>query len=177
MTQKILGDPKHPITVMLLYIFSIESFINPIINSAFKKRKYRKVFTLGPFSTSIFSILQNASENRVDIDKLSKKFQNITLFRGCGLTYDQIIEYQRLVDKRHEKDGPAGSWIYEGDQMKMALFGFVSASFSRSFAENNAFSDKNEKKISTLIVIEWAGEQEDSEEEELPKYTSEPELI
>ena len=86
MTQKILSDPKHPITVMLLYCYSIQSFIHPIVNSAFKKRNHRKVFTMGPFATSLLSILHNASENRVDIDK--SRFQNITMFRGLGLTLD-----------------------------------------------------------------------------------------
>lgn len=95
---------------------------------------------MGPFATSLYSILQNASENRVDIDKT--RFQNITLFRGCGLTLDQISEFQMLVGKKHEKDGPAGSWIYEGDDVMMSLYGFVSASLSREFAEKNAYSDK-----------------------------------
>ena len=47
-----------------------------------------------------------------------------------------------LVGKKYQKDGPAGSWVNEGDDVMMSLYGFVSASLSREFAEKNAYSEK-----------------------------------
>jgi hypothetical protein len=34
MNDKILADPNHPVTAMLLYCYSIETFIYPVINAA-----------------------------------------------------------------------------------------------------------------------------------------------
>ena len=57
----------------------------------------------------------------------------------------------------------------------MTLFGFVSTTFNRNLAESFAFSKESDKKFSTLIIIEWAGEQDDDPDDEI-SLTSEPQI-
>jgi hypothetical protein len=55
----------------------------------------------------------------------------------------------------------------------MSLNGFISATFNREIAEQNAYLNLKDKRLPTLIIIEWAGEQEDDNE----SLTTEPELF
>ena len=56
----------------------------------------------------------------------------------------------------------------------MSLQGFISATFNREIAEQNAYLNLKDKRLPTLIIIEWAGEQEEDDNESL---TTEPELV
>ena len=73
---------------MLLYCYSIESFIYSVINAASRECDVAKAKTIGPYATALFKIISCASRNREDL--AFSKFDNITLFRGSGLNEQQI---------------------------------------------------------------------------------------
>ena len=69
---KILQDPQHPVTELLLYCYSIRSQVFAAIESISKKKDAAKVATLGPYLTVLFWIASWAAENRQDISLASK---------------------------------------------------------------------------------------------------------
>lgn len=53
LTYKILRDPKHSVTKLLLYIYTIECFIYRTMNNASREADQTKIRTLGPYACAL----------------------------------------------------------------------------------------------------------------------------
>lgn len=52
--KAVLSDPTNPLVILVLYIYSMETFVYPTINSGLRLGDKTKAKTLGPF-TLVFS--------------------------------------------------------------------------------------------------------------------------
>jgi hypothetical protein len=99
LTKEILVDPKHPVTKLLLYVYTIECYVYRTLNQASREADKTKVHTLGPYAQALYVIVTYAAKNRDDVNtKLFNDSSNpMELFRGTGQTRDQIQEYKDAV--------------------------------------------------------------------------------
>ena len=100
MTNEVLSDPAHPVTALMLYLFSMESFIHPIITA--DNTDLTKAETLGAFQAAIYQIIWFASFYRDDIDKF--KLMNSDLYRGAALPMCKIEEFKELIGQKWDED-------------------------------------------------------------------------
>ena len=56
-----LSDPNHPVVRLIIYIYSMKTFLNQAINKASRERNLRKSRSLGPFAAVLGQILETAS--------------------------------------------------------------------------------------------------------------------
>jgi hypothetical protein len=104
LTKEILEDPKHEVTLKMLHIYSLESFLYKSLNMASRFADRSKIDSLGPYAQVMNHIVINAIGGRKDV--LSRKtFKNLNLYRGCSLTEDQIKLYEEYVGKTETENG------------------------------------------------------------------------
>lgn len=131
--MKDLRYPHHPLTQFILYIFSMDTFINSSMNEASRQCDETKVMTLGPYSLVLGLILNNiASRFRKDIPadlKNKIEWEGILLYRGSGLTKMQIDEYKQLIGATEERVYYIG--IKETFEKFISLVGFTSTQINR----------------------------------------------
>ena len=65
LTQKILADSSNPITKLILYLYSMESFIYPDLNRACRNKDPQAIKYYGAFSAALSFIIDNANKNRI----------------------------------------------------------------------------------------------------------------
>lgn len=141
LTLKILRDPRHPVTQLMLTIYSLETFVYKSLNWASKLGDLNKVQSLGPYAQVMDRIVWLAIGGRSD-ELDYDKFRDLDLFRGTCLSESQIKEYEDHV----------------GSGKAMSIFGYISCTISenkaRSFASDD-LSDINKPKYATLYNIKY----------------------
>lgn len=65
--KAILTDPTNPLVQLILYIYSMETFIFPGIMRASRQGDKSKVNNLGPYTLVLSEIIQHTAEERKDI--------------------------------------------------------------------------------------------------------------
>ena len=66
LTAKILSDPLNKIVQLILYIYSMESFIYQDLNRATRDKDQSKIKFYGAFAAALSFILYSASQHRTD---------------------------------------------------------------------------------------------------------------
>ena len=100
LTRKILRDPSHPVTTLLLRLYSFECFLYGTLNKAQRFGDQSKVQSLGPYAHALDAIMRSAGGRRGDIKE--KDLANLDLYRGCCMTEDQIQKYRDAIPKGRE---------------------------------------------------------------------------
>ena len=77
---------------LIIYIYSMQTFINKSLNKASREKNLTKSKTLGPFAAVLGQIVQSAAENRDVINKITP-LSPVNLFRGLTLTKQEISEF------------------------------------------------------------------------------------
>ena len=65
-TTKILSDPNHEFVNLMLYIYSMETFIFGEMNWASRNKDLKKIPFYGPYASALGYILHSASSRRMD---------------------------------------------------------------------------------------------------------------
>lgn len=81
LTSKILSNPDHKIVKLILFIYSMESFVYQDLNRASRLKDQSKIKFYGAFAAALSFILYSASKNRTDIEVSS----TTKLYRGVKL--------------------------------------------------------------------------------------------
>ena len=86
-------------TQLLLYLYTIDSWLAFEINSGSREGDSSKVDTLGPFAYAFGAIIDSACRFRKDISDLKETIENkgIKLYRGTGLTKKELMNYTYLM--------------------------------------------------------------------------------
>ena len=80
-----LNNPENPLVILIIYIYTMETFIYCEINKGLRTKNTAKASTLGPYAKVLGYILAfDANKNRKDIVPYSKLNQ-VDLFRGTAL--------------------------------------------------------------------------------------------
>ena len=66
LTQKILADSTNSITKLILYLYSMESFIYTDLNRACRSKDSHAIKYYGAYSAALSFIIDNANINRKD---------------------------------------------------------------------------------------------------------------
>ena len=83
---ELLNNPEFPLVILIIYIYTMETFIYFEINKGLRTKDTTKASTLGPFAKILGYILAfDANKNRKDIIPFGK-FNQIDLFRGSALS-------------------------------------------------------------------------------------------
>ena len=85
-------------TILILYICQIQSFILPEINLATQTNDLTKLETLGPFDCALDEIIEEAQTNRSDIEKYDCSKQH-DLWRCGGMTASEIEKFTDRIGK------------------------------------------------------------------------------
>lgn len=103
---------------------------------------------MGPFAAAFGRIIEHAGKKRTDIPDLMELLERkgTKLYRGTGLTDNELQSYKDLIGKTRNKDG---------DAALMALTGFISTSMDRAKAETFAWSNQESGHEATLFEIMW----------------------
>ena len=133
LTPKVLSDPNHKAVKLLMYIYSMESFIYTELNRVCREKDQSKIKFYGAFAAALSFIIHSANQNRVE-DKLDK---TTTLFRGIKLTAVEIEQFE------------------EGSTTN--LIGYTSTSKDISTALNFAFMFLKEDQTPVLFEISFKG--------------------
>lgn len=108
-----------PLTSIILYIYSMETFLPGLIDNASWVKDEKRVDTLGPFVLALHEIVYRANNKRHDVMR-----GQFSVFRGMQLSNDIINQYIQMVNERES----------------LALMGFTSTHKNRESAERNALS-------------------------------------
>ena len=136
LTYDILGNPSHPVTTLLLRLYSFECFLYGSLNKALRFGDTSKVQSLGPYAHAMDKIVEGAGRRRENIKK--EDLSGIDLYRGCCMTEAQIQKYRDAI--------PKGKSIQ--------LFGHTSCSKSIKLALG--WANANEDKKPVLYHIVWS---------------------
>ena len=82
LTPKILSNPENKITKLLLYLYSMESFIYEELNQASRKKDKSKIQFYGAYAAALSYIIYTANEKRKD----SSLRGTTILYRGLQMT-------------------------------------------------------------------------------------------
>lgn len=83
----------------------MENFAIYELNRASRFKDESKLATLGPWADALGLIIEGAQQHRKDLSKYDHNKQQ-DLYRGGGMTTDEIEEYQKRVGKK----GWGGGW-------------------------------------------------------------------
>ena len=83
-----LWNPYHEVTQLLLFIYTLDDWIQKELSSGSGEEDQAKVDSLGPFAWAFAQIIANASMNRTDIPEMRELFEKTgtKLFSGTALT-------------------------------------------------------------------------------------------
>jgi hypothetical protein len=86
-----LGNPDHPVTNLLLYLQTIESFLYIYLNNSFSISG-DEIDTLGPYASAFGVIMSRTAKERKDIPVLKNKIEKegICLYRAAHFTEEKI---------------------------------------------------------------------------------------
>ena len=88
LTSWILSNPSHDFTKMIIYIYSMETFVYSDINSATRNKDFSKIDIFGPFASVLGFIIQVASQQ--DYRSLPYKFKT---YRGMLRLESELDEF------------------------------------------------------------------------------------
>ena len=91
LTPKILSDPDHKAVRMIMYIYSMESFIYSELNRVCREQDKSQIKFFGAYAAALSFIIHSANQNRVE-DKLH---DSTTLFRGVKLSSPEVENLQQ----------------------------------------------------------------------------------
>ena len=134
---------------------TIDSWLFKELNLGIIKADKSKVDTLGHYAKAFREIIDVAAMDRKDITATKKLLEETgtTLYRGTGLTQQELHTYQALVGKVvRDYDGKLKGKLTAG---YMALTGFTSTSMKRPAAESFAWSNEDSGHQATLFQIIW----------------------
>ena len=94
-----MSNPENKLVRLILYIFSLDSFIFAAVNFAIRFQNLSKISTLGPYAKILGSALRDASERRKDLIPFGPP-NKVSLFRGGLLSGFQFGEYRGIVDSK-----------------------------------------------------------------------------
>ena len=117
----------------------METFVYADLNSASRDHDKTKIFTLGPLSRALDTIVQDAERNRPEDSESLAEWQFTDLYRGLTLPASVIKQYQ---DK-------TGKMFFMG--------GFTSTSIHLQEAINYALKNNDEQNLPVLMHIKWKG--------------------
>jgi len=66
LTTKILSNPNHEFVKLMLYIYSMQTFIFGEMNKASRSKDRSKIAFYGPFASALGYIIHAASSKRKD---------------------------------------------------------------------------------------------------------------
>ena len=139
-----LHDPEHPITALVLYVWTMETDIYRRLNEVQRENDISFSPTLGPYAFLLTRVLGGyAMKNRTDID-ISIFTNGVYVYRGMNLSWDQLKEYDNL----------------NGTQTKKYLHGHTATSLdeneARGYAQNYGTSkDKENQRVAVLFKMFW----------------------
>ena len=55
--QQVLNDPSHPVTIAIVYLYSMETFLPQRLNRASRNKDINMIDTLGPFASVMNQIV------------------------------------------------------------------------------------------------------------------------
>ena len=119
----------------------MENFAYSELNKSSRSKDSSKIPTLGPWAFALGKIICLAQTNRIDLEKFDHRKQ-YDLWRGGGITDEEIQEYTQMVGKR-EKDGI------------IFLFGYTSCSLDKSVAGSFMWEDKEDGHSKVLYRVKW----------------------
>ena len=129
-------DPKSPVATVLKYIYQQESFVYHELNKAARFLDKSKLETLGPFAQAFSWVIYKSQMFRTDIDP--SKFAKCTLWRGAGMTNEEINEFKSHLGKK-----------------EIQLWGYTSTSTSRNQAMTFAWENETTGHQKVLFKILW----------------------
>lgn len=88
LTQQILSDSTNPITKLILYLYSMESFIYTDLNRACRSKDPKAIKYYGAFSAALSFIIDNANKNKGQKNNKTNLF-----FRGLKMTPEEVDDY------------------------------------------------------------------------------------
>lgn len=91
LTQKILSDPTNDVTKLILFLYSMESFIYTDLNKACRNKETKQIKYYGAFSAALSFIIDNANRN---LEKSVLKSSANILYRGIKLTHEEVDQYE-----------------------------------------------------------------------------------
>jgi len=149
LTGLILDSPTHPVSQMLLYLYSLDSWLFSQLNSGSREGDQAKVDTLGPYAYAFGYVIAGAASSREDIPEMRKLLEvtGTTLYRGTGLTKKEIKKYKSLEGKKL-------CWCC-GPPALMTLTGYTSTTMIRSIAQKFTWSNEETGHEATLFEIMW----------------------
>ena len=68
----ILSNPDHPVSEIILYLYTIDSWLFSQINSGSREGDQAKIETLGPYAKAFGRIIALAARRRTDIPEMKK---------------------------------------------------------------------------------------------------------
>ena len=135
-----MTDPENNLVRLILYIYSLDSFLFSAVDYALKSGDMSKTSTLGPYAKILGSALRSASERRKDLVPFGPHFK-VSLYRGGLLSEPQIEEYRKIVDKKDF----------------VQLIGHVSATTNKETALEHILDKKLEDGLKPVLfhLIRW----------------------
>lgn len=88
--QTLESTPNDPIVSMILFIYSMETFLPYEINQASVMRNQDAVITLGPFTFTLGEINNAANQNRTDTKITDETNYQVITYRGTRMAQDDI---------------------------------------------------------------------------------------
>ena len=64
--ESLLDDPTHKVTIFLLKLYSMETFLYSTMNNAVRNEDYTKLHTMGPYCDAMYQILLCAETKRAN---------------------------------------------------------------------------------------------------------------
>jgi hypothetical protein len=135
------NEPEHDLTKTILYIFSMESPIRYLLQSATKEKNEDLIMDLGPFAYALKCIVGNASPQRPETEKSSKFWG----FLGMPLLDQQLADIKELEPTKKEEAG------------HLNLSGFNTL-IDRKRAQEAAWQNVEKNTTPCVIQIEFARE-------------------
>ena len=147
LTDQILENPRSSVTQVMLYIFSMECFLQKSLYDAIKYSDESKVDTLGPYAHVMSIIVREAGVNRSDIS--NHIYLDSHFYRGTSLSENEIQKYRENINMM-EIDS-------DGDNMpaKLSINGYTCCCTDQEFAVQFCKSDPLSGKLATLFDIHW----------------------
>ena len=126
----------------------MENYCYHELNRASRFKDASKVKTLGPYAAAMRVIIAIAQMNRKDINtkEFSGNFEKkeyCNLYRGAGMTLEEIKEFQDCAGKPNRDGGG------------IQLFGYTSCSISKDEALKFAWQNEDSGHYKVLFHIEW----------------------
>ena len=111
----------------------MENFCYRVVNHASRFKDTSKIKTLGPYAGALLYVINGAQESRKDID--TSKYSECDLYRGAGMTSDEIKQYKDSIGK------------------SITLYGYSSTSIDESLALSFAWENTHSGHQKVLFHI------------------------